>query len=251
MQPLLSIVTVTKNCASTIERTLKSVQAIKAPDVQYIIIDGESNDGTLSVIGRYKHVVDVLVSEKDSGIYHAMNKGAGLADGQYVLFLNGDDYILVDGFNDAKRLLANEKPEILSCQSEVFSQGGAKLDKLRPSLWRLLFFNTIPHLSTFVSGALQQKYKFREQFRIAADYDLFLRLYLNGHRFTVTDLVTAIHHRGGFSNNQTRSIAEMREIRRDNLGVALYCISRTLELLNELINKVMLACGLRSTASRP
>jgi len=251
MQPLLSIVTVTKNCASTLERTLKSVQAIKASDVQYIIIDGESNDGTLSVIGRYKHVVDVLVSEKDSGIYHAMNKGAGLADGQYVLFLNGDDYILVDGFNDAKRLLANEKPEILSCQSEVFSQDGAKLDKLRPSLWRLLFFNTIPHLSTFVSGALQQKYKFREQFRIAADYDLFLRLYLDGHHFTVTDLVAATHHRGGFSNNQTRSIAEMREIRRANLGVALYCISRTLELLNKLINKVMLTCGLRSTASRP
>jgi glycosyltransferase involved in cell wall biosynthesis len=240
MQPLLSIITVTKNCASTIERTLKSIEAIKAPDVQYIIVDGESKDGTLSVIGRYGHMVDVLVSEKDSGIYNAMNKGARLADGQYVLFLNGDDYILADGFNDAKRLLTMENPEILSCQSEVLSQSGDKLDKLRPSLWRLFFFNTIPHLSTFVSGVLQKKYRFREQFRIAADYDLFLRLYLGGHRFRVTDLVTATHHRGGFSNNQAQSIAEMRESRRDNLGVALYCISRMLELLNELINKVML-----------
>jgi glycosyltransferase involved in cell wall biosynthesis len=251
MQPLLSIITVTKNCASTLERTLKSIQAIKAPDIQCIIIDGESNDGTLSVIARYEHVIDVLISEKDNGIYDAMNKGAGLADGQYILFLNGDDYILVDGFNDAKRLLAQEKPEILSCQSEVLSQSGAKLAKLKPSLWRMYFFNTIPHLSTFVSGALQKKYKFREQFSIAADYDLFLRLYLDGHRFRVTDFVTATHHRGGFSNNRTRAIAEMRESRRDNLGGGLYCISRTLELLNELMNKVMLACGLRSTASRP
>ncbi len=246
MQPLLSIVTVTKNCVSTLERTLQSIQAIKTPDIQYSVIDGQSTDGTLSVIERYRHVVDVLVSEKDSGIYNAMNKGAGLAEGQYILFLNGDDYILVDGFNDAKRLLAKEKSEILSCQSEVISPSGAKLDNLKPSLWRLFFFNTIPHLSTFVSGALQKKYKFREQFRIAADYDLFLRLYLYGHHFTVVDLVTATHHRGGFSNDRNRAIVEMREVRRANLGVALYCASRVLEALNGLLNKVMLTCGLRT-----
>lgn len=248
MHPLVSIITVTRNCASTIERTLRSIQAIKAPDVQYIIIDGESGDGTLSVISRYENAVDVLISEKDAGIYNAMNKGVGLATGQYILFVNGDDYVLTDGFNDAKRLLAEEKPEILSCQSEVFSQVGVKLDRLKPSLWRLFFFNTIPHLSTFVSGALQKKYKFREQFRIAADYDLFLRLYLDGHRFRVTDLVTATHHRGGFSNDQARSIAEMREIRRDNLGFVLYWVSRTGELLNQLINKGLLICGLRGEA---
>lgn len=251
MQPLLSIITVTKNCASTVERTLNSIEAIKTPDVQYIIIDGESNDGTLAVIARYRHVVDVLVSERDGGIYNAMNKGAGLADGQYVLFLNGDDYILADGFNHAKRLLVAENPDILSCQSEVFSQSGTRLDKLRPSLWRLFFFNTIPHLSTFVSGILQKKYMFREQFRIAADYDLFLRLYLDGHRFRVTEFVTATHHRGGFSSNQTRAIAEMRDIRKDNLGIFLYCISRLLELLNEIINTVAQALGFRQKSLIP
>lgn len=245
MQPLLSIVTVTKNCVSTIERTLKSVQSIKAHDVQYILIDGESTDGTLSVISRYEHVVDIFISEKDGGIYNAMNKGAGLAEGQYILFLNGDDCLLVDGFNDAKRLLVEEKPEILSCHSEVFSQGGANLGKLRPSLWRLYFFNTIPHLSTFVLGALQKKYKFREQFRLAADYDLFLRMYLDRRRFRVTDFVVATHYRGGFSSDQRRAIAEMGESRRDNLGFGLYRISQMLELLNRLVNKVMLACGLR------
>ena len=246
MQPLLSIVTVTKNCVSTLERTLQSIQAIKAPDTQYIVIDGQSTDGTLSVIERYRHVVDVLVSEKDSGIYNAMNKGAGLAEGQYMLFLNGDDYILAEGFNAAKRVLAMEHPEILSCQSEVFSHGGVKLDKLRPSLWRLYFFNTVPHLSTFVATVLQKKYAFREQFRIAADYDLFLRLYLNGHHFTVAGFVTATHHRGGFSNDRNRAIAEMREIRRDNLGAALYYASRVLEALNGLLNKAMLMCRVRT-----
>lgn len=248
--PLISIITVTKNCVSTIGRTLESVQAVKAPDVQYIIIDGESSDGTLSAVARYKHVVDVLISEKDSGIYNAMNKGAAIANGQYVVFLNGDDFLLADGFNQAKKLLAEAKPEILSCQSEVCAQDGGKLERLKPSLWRLFFFNTIPHPSTFVSSVLQQQYKFREQFRIAADYDLFLRMFLDRHRFAVGELVTATHHRGGFSNDPMRAIAEMRAIRKDNLGIALYGLSRMVESLNGFVNDVMELFALRSKSSR-
>ncbi|MEI7431500.1 MAG: glycosyltransferase, partial [Betaproteobacteria bacterium] len=145
MQPLLSIITVTKNCASTIERTLKSVQEIKAPDTQYIVIDGQSVDGTLEAIARYEHVVDLLVSEEDSGIYNAMNKGAEAAQGKYILFLNGDDYLLAEGFNKAKLILANESPEILSCQSKAFTENGLPEATLRAQPWRMLFFNTIPH----------------------------------------------------------------------------------------------------------
>lgn len=236
MQPLVSIVTVTKNCGATIERTLNSIQAIKAPDIEYVIIDGESEDETLSIIARHEHLVDILISEKDAGIYNAMNKGASIASGQYILFLNGDDRILVDGFNAAKKILAEEQPEILSCQSEEFSQNGIRLGTINPSLGRLFFFNTIPHLSTFVSSVLQKKYKFREQFRIAADYDLFLRMLLNGHRFKITKLVTATHYRGGYSNNLIQVISESRQIRRENLGAFFYSATRTLELLNQYAN---------------
>lgn len=236
MLPLVSIVTVTKNCGSTIERTLKSIEAVKTPDIQYVVIDGESKDETLSIISRYEQIVDVLISEKDAGIYNAMNKGAAIANGQYILFVNGDDYLLRDGFNEAKKILYREKPEILSCQSEVFTQDGIQLKRIGPSLWRLFFFNTIPHLSTFVSGALQKKYEFKEQFKIAADYDLFLRMLLKGHQFKTTKLVTATHYRGGYSNNLTRVIAETRQIRRENLGIFFYWITRGLELLNHNLN---------------
>jgi glycosyltransferase involved in cell wall biosynthesis len=232
MPPLISLITVTKNCVSTIKRTLKSIEAIKTPDIQYIIIDGKSVDGTLAIIERYEHVVDLLISEEDTGIYAAMNKGATLANGKYILFINGDDHILVDGFNGAKDILEKQSPDILSCQSEVFAQNGANDSMLCPSLWRLYFFNSIPHLSTFVSADLQKKYKFREQFRIAADYDLFLRMFLKGHRFVLSELVTAVHYRGGFSNNVIQSIAEIRRIRKDNLGPVLYSITRGIEVLN-------------------
>jgi glycosyltransferase involved in cell wall biosynthesis len=232
LQPLLSIITVTKNCASTIERTLKSVEEIKSSETQYVVIDGKSDDGTLDIISRYKHVVDVLVSENDKGIYDAMNKGAEVAQGKYILFLNGDDYLLADGFNKAKLVLASESPEILSCQSEAFAENGLPESVLRPRPWHLFFFNTIPHLSTFVAAELQRKFKFRDQFRIAADYDLFLRLFLKGHHFTLSSLVTAVHFRGGFSNNVARSLAEMSQIRRENLGTVLYLLTSGIHKLN-------------------
>lgn len=234
MPPLISIITVTKNCVSTIERTLKSIQAIKAPDIQYIIIDGKSIDGTLATVERYEHLVDLLISEEDTGIYAAMNKGTMAAQGEYILFINGDDHILVDGFNKAKSILENDAPEILCCQSEVFEQNGVQGLLLSPAPRRLFFFNSIPHLSTFVSTELQKRYKFRDNFRIAADYDLFLRMFLNGHSFVLSELVTAVHYRGGFSNNLTQSISEIRQIRKDNLGSVLYFITREIEQLNKL-----------------
>ena len=239
MQPLISIVTVTRNCGDTIERTLNSIESIKTPDIQYVIIDGESGDDTLPIISRYKQIVDVLISEKDAGIYDAMNKGAEIANGQYILFLNGDDYILADGFNEAKKILIEERPEILSCQSEVCAQNGIKLGLICPSLWRLFFFNTIPHLSTFVSSTLQKKYKFREQFKIAADYDMFLRIFLKMHYFKITKLVVATHFRGGYSSNASQSIAEMQQIRRENLGSFLYFLTRIMEYMNQYLNLII------------
>lgn len=239
MPPLISIVTVTKNCVSTIERTLESIQAIKASDIQYIIIDGKSVDGTLAVIERYNHLVDILISEEDTGIYNAMNKGAAASQGEYILFLNGDDYILADGFKKAKDILEEDAPEILCCRSEAFTQNGDKDSMLLPSLRRLYFFNSIPHLSTFVSTELQKKFKFRETFRIAADYDLFLRMFLKGHRFALSELVTAVHYRGGFSNNLKQVIVEIRQIRKDNLGAVLYLLTRGIEWLNKFKNAVI------------
>lgn len=237
--PLLSIVTVTRNCEATLERTLASVRSIKTPAIQYIVIDGASTDSTLAIISRYGDIVDVLVSEGDSGIYNAMNKGAALASGEYTLFLNGDDHLLPWGFNQAVALLSRDRPEVLSCRSEAVSETGESLGLLKLSAWRLFFFNTVPHLTTFIRTDLQKKYRFREQFKIAADYDLFLRLFLRRHRFSTSELVTATHYRGGFSGNVPMTIQECRQIRRENLGWAVYALTRVLEAGNEILNSML------------
>lgn len=99
----LSIITVCYNCDPYIEKTLKSILAQKDNSVQYIVIDGASSDGTLGVLKQYSDKIDVIVSEPDNGIYDAMNKGIGLAEGKYILFINAGDILLKHSLEIAKK----------------------------------------------------------------------------------------------------------------------------------------------------
>ena len=99
----LSIITVCYNCTSSIEKTVKSILAQKEDSVQYIVIDGASSDGTLDVLKQYSNKIDILVSEPDEGIYDAMNKGIGLAEGKYLLFINAGDILLPNSLQAAKK----------------------------------------------------------------------------------------------------------------------------------------------------
>jgi glycosyltransferase involved in cell wall biosynthesis len=219
--PLLTIVTVTKNCVTSLNATLDTVKAIKNRDVEYIIIDGASTDGTLELIRNSGEMVDKLISEPDSGIYNAMNKGLDLAVGKYTLFINGDDQLLPEGFPIIWPLLKDGNARVISAKTRLMNDG-----KLAPTLvaipWQLLFFNTIPHPSTFVLTTLLKRYRFREDLRIASDYDLFLRLLLDGNRFVKVNAITALHHRGGMSANSALSLQEMDQIRLDRLGKVRY-----------------------------
>lgn len=223
--PLLSIITVTMNCASTIERTLRSVKEAKTEEIEYLVIDGESTDGTLGILRQSGNLIDTLISEKDSGVYNAMNKGAARANGMYVLFLNGDDRLNVDGFVHALEILRSEGPKILSCRSAVSQSHDLEPQGLIPRPHLLPFFNSIPHPSTFIATGIMKSLGYREDLRIASDYDLFLRMYLRGYRFRTAQLVTAVHYRGGISGDVARSVAEVETVKRDNLGPLYFLVS--------------------------
>lgn len=241
MAPLVSIITVTMNCVSTVERTIQSVRGIKTPTIEYIVIDGQSTDGTLSILERSRDVIDILVSEADTGIYNAMNKGAERASGRYVLFLNGDDRLRADGFGRAQEILSAEGPKVLCCRSDVSEPNVGEPPVLIPRPCLLPFFNSIPHLSTFIAAEIMKSFGYREDLRIASDYDLFLRMYLRGYRFRTAELVTAVHYRGGISGDVARSIAEVETVKRDNLG-PLYSIVSLLMWINRK-RKRLLAKG--------
>ena len=90
--PLISIVTVSYNAAATIEDAIRSVLQQTYPHIEYIVIDGGSKDGTVDLLRRYDTQISHWVSEPDKGIYDAMNKGIALATGEYIGFLNADDF---------------------------------------------------------------------------------------------------------------------------------------------------------------
>jgi len=92
--PLITIITVVYNGEKYLEETIKSVINQTYPNVEYIIIDGGSTDGTLDIIKKYEDYIDYWVSEKDKGIYDAMNKGILVSNGKYLLFLNADDFLI-------------------------------------------------------------------------------------------------------------------------------------------------------------
>src|ERR1700756_3576357 len=92
----ISIITVTYNSAKTLEQTIQSVLLQDYQNVEYIIIDGNSTDETLSVIRNYRHKIDHFVSEKDDGLYHALNKGIALATGDIIGILHADDFYIGD-----------------------------------------------------------------------------------------------------------------------------------------------------------
>lgn len=92
--PSVSVITVTYNAAATLEETILSVAALKGDDVEFVVVDGGSKDGTLDLLRKHEATIDTWISERDAGIYDAMNKGLELATGEYVLFLGGDDALL-------------------------------------------------------------------------------------------------------------------------------------------------------------
>jgi glycosyltransferase involved in cell wall biosynthesis len=159
------------------------------PAVEYVVIDGASTDGTLDVIRRYEDRLPVLRSEPDAGIYDAMNKGAALATGEWVIFMNAGD-----AFHSPNALSALQ-PHLMS-DADVICGATEKVlhDHLetrrfhvapgRPAdLWRRM---PASHQATLVRRALQQRYRFDDSYRWCADHELLMRLQRDGKKFVCT-----------------------------------------------------------------
>jgi glycosyltransferase involved in cell wall biosynthesis len=175
-QPLVSVVTVCLNAKTTLARTIDSVLRQTYSNREHIIVDGGSNDGTLDLLQQYGHQI-TWISEPDSGLYSAMNKGIQLARGQWIHLLNADDYYASD---DA---LAHGMPHIELSRTNYFdimrrrSDGVQTLQNWTVSRWMLYISAFLPHPGLIVS---RDQYDavglYDTNLRIAADHDLILRL---------------------------------------------------------------------------
>lgn len=212
-RPVVTIVTVTYNCASSIEATLLSVINQTFLEKEYIIIDGDSTDDTLRVVENYRDNIDSVVCEKDKGIYDAMNKGIKMARGEWVIFMNsGDvfasDTVLQDIFKDKEYL------GIGVIYGGVRVSTMDKLFDMTPYPLETISYQ-IPfcHQSVFTRSDVIKNNPFDISLKVVADYDMFRHLYFDGIKFIeVPYIISCYSPDGGFSRN--RMILKEKEMNR-------------------------------------
>jgi len=171
-RPLISVITVVFNGVLHVEPAIRSVIEQSYDNVEFIIIDGGSTDGTLDIIRRYDDVVDYWVSEPDEGAYHAMNKGIKLFQGEYVLFLGCDD-VLYDVFHEAVAFFKKKTASYYG--SVILSNSRKKYDGRFFPL--KIFKRNFPHQAVFYSKHVFEKYVFDVRYTIYADHALNLKVY--------------------------------------------------------------------------
>jgi len=206
----VSIVTVVRNAAATIEQTLLSAGGQTHRDIEHILIDGASTDGTLGIVRRYQDRIAVLISEKDRGIYDAMNKGIGLASGEIVGTLNADD-VYSSPTVVATVARAFDDPAVDCTFGDlVYVRRGRVLryyrsDHFTPSLFAHGWMPA--HPTFFVRRRFFDLYgNYKTDYRIAADFELLLRLlHLHGLRYRYLPQVLVHMQTGGVSTRGVKS----------------------------------------------
>lgn len=211
--PKLTVITIVYNNVRDIERTIKSVINQTNKDIEYIIIDGASNDGTLEVIEKYRKHTAKIVSEKDKGIYDAMNKGLALATGDYVLFMNSGDEIydnqtVEDVFDTANAA------DIYYGETEMYNDNWESLGRRRHEApenftWTSFKFGmSISHQAIYIRRSILTPYDLK--YKYSSDIDWIIKAakkasnIVNVHRYVAKYLV------GGMSKKKHRESLKER-----------------------------------------
>ena len=212
MKEQISIVTVTYNAANYIVDTIQSVISQTYPNKEYVIIDGNSNDGTQDIVKKYADKIDVFVSETDKGIYDAMNKAIDRASGEWIIFMNaGDSFynnqVIADIFEN-KDYTGIDVIYGSTCYNYswgntiILPRASTQLSKRMPFV----------HQSVFTRTSIMKDRHFNSQYRICADFDFFHWLYENGGSFKEVEAVVSNYAGDGIS--RVNIIKEYDEIER-------------------------------------
>ena len=196
--PLMSIVTVVYNGKKHLEQTIKSIFEQGYDNVEYIIIDGGSTDGTVEIIKKYEEHIDYWASEPDGGIYDAMNKGASLCSGEYVAFLNADDWYNLGVFDDIVPVLLDEKPDYIFSDVDIYVEDEYYMLE-KADLRRVKNRAPFNHQTLFVKRDILLEMPFDIKYPIIADYNLMIQLVKKKYTYKYINKPIASFRGGGTS----------------------------------------------------
>lgn len=213
MSLLLSIITVNLNNASGLQKTIKSVVEQDIDQVEFIVIDGNSNDGSLLLLQQYQNNIAYWVSEIDEGIFHAMNKGLAWAKGQYCLFLNSGDWLVDNCLTELKLFLQSRSEDILYGNTYLHYESGLYQPHTYPNKLSMRFFfrATIGHQSTFTKTQVLKNYGgYDTKLKVHGDYDFWLKSIVNDNcSYFHIPVFVSYYDMSGISANLTKeSLAE-------------------------------------------
>jgi len=197
----LSIITINYNNKDGLLRTIRSVESQVFRDYEWIVIDGCSNDGSKEVIEQKSSLFSYWCSERDRGIYHAMNKGIEKASGTYVLFLNSGDCL--HDSDVLESLFAEEHMSDIIYGDCMAIDGNEKQVKTMPNQLSLARISSasIAHQSSFIKRTLFFNNMYDETMKIAADWKWFLYAFINNKSFKHVDLIISDFYCDGISSH--------------------------------------------------
>jgi glycosyltransferase involved in cell wall biosynthesis len=233
-QPVLTVITIVYNNVRDIERTMLSVLDQTYKNIEYVVIDGASNDGTLTVIEKYEHRISKLISEPDKGIYDAMNKGLALATGDYVLFMNSGDEIYS---NETVAAVFNTAADadIYYGETEMYNERWESLGQRRHQApesfnWRCFKYGmSVSHQAIYIKRTIVTPYDLK--YKYSADIDWIIKAARTASTIVNTRMYVAKYLAGGVSKQ--KHLASLKE--------RFHILTRYYGLLPNVFNHLIIA----------
>ena len=238
MNPIkTTIVTVCYNAVDNIENTVLSVISQTYNNIEYIVIDGGSNDGTIEIIKKYSENITRWISEPDKGIYDAMNKGIQISTGDYILFLNaGDSLYSKNTISDVSKKITSKAiyyGDVYRIYDKYTNLYGGKFSSYR------LTFENICHQSIFYPTEYLKKRPYTTKYRLLADWEMNMNLY-NKYSFVYLDIPISNYLMGGVSDmsSDDKFIKDYRYIIFKSFGPIIF-LRHLIGASNKLLNKII------------
>ena len=234
--PLISVVTVTYNCVSTLEETILSVVNQTYSNIESIIIDGGSTDGTTDIIKKYHDKIAYWTSEKDNGIYDAMNKAIDVASGDFIIFLGSDDHFISYGIikeivenNDLKGSYIYYGNVYCPSRNDIYV---GKFNRYK------LAIKNLPHQGIFYPKCVYKENKYDTRYSLYADYHYNMKLF-NRYEFKYIKSTISYFNDTGSSATKIDEnfLRGYKQLVIRYLGVMPYFVSRLYKFLKAIIIK--------------
>lgn len=232
-----TVITVCYNASATIRETIASVLCQTYRGMEYIVVDGKSTDGTAEILQSITDRRMKFISEKDTGIYNAMNKGLRMADGDFLIFLGADDTFFDSNVLEHVANRVKGTDEVL--YGDVLLKKSQRLYNGAFSRWTWGHRN-ICHQSIFYPKCVYDRYQYDERYSLCADWDYNLRLLTDGFRFTyINETISVFNDSNGLSsrNKDKEFLKVRRRMICKAVGILPYCWGFAQRVKRKILNE--------------